>query len=330
MTRAANAGELTKLRSSGQWARWHVIIDSPDVIYTARATGAINQTTYTLGFDGGSGTLANCLYGMTCLIGSTSGGWERGIARLRKAPISGTFYLGADPSIQVSDDDYITILNDFGIWARQPVGSSIDVDYIYSDQFTNFSPVPILGERVTVCSAGDTITWNAAASWVPGSTISAYAWTFTGASSSANTTTATPTATYNTSGRFRVSLLVTAANGKTNTGYGWVYVLGPNLAPDTGVIIEDVEAEAEIGWACKVLAYDRPTIKDRARVVVYSEDWFANEAGSIGPITDRENIVMVGWIIGETIIREPDRIMLSSRLAGRASFAVTLPPCPPG
>jgi len=330
MTRAANAGELTKLRSSGQWAKWHAIIDNPDVVYTARATGAINTTNYSLGFDGGSGTLANCLAHMTVLIGSTSGGYDIGIARLRKAPIVGTFYLGADPSIQVSDDDYITVINDWSIFPKHPIGVYIDVDVAYTDQLTNFVPVIVMGERVTVISAGDTISWDASQTWVPGSTISTWAWTFTGAASYNDEDTATPTATYNTSGRFRVSLRATAATGKYTIGYGWVYVLGPNLAPDTGIIISDVEAETETGWACKLLAYDRPTIHDRARVVIYSEDYFANEAGSIGPITDRENIIMIGWIVGETIVREPGQDYVEFTVGGPGVFCSRVSSMPVG
>ena len=65
MTRAANSGELTKLRSDGQWARWKVIIDRPDVIYTASATGSMNQPSFAISFDGGSGTLTNIKKDMT-------------------------------------------------------------------------------------------------------------------------------------------------------------------------------------------------------------------------------------------------------------------------
>lgn len=333
MTRAIDAGELTKLRSDNQWARWHVIIDKPDVIYTARTTGPLEKTTaWTLGFDTGSGTLTNCLAGMTVLIGSSAGGWDRGIGRLRKNATGGdtVFYLGADPSIFCYDNDYITILNDFAPWSRHPIGANIDVDVAYSDQFSDFIPVPVFGERIAVIQAGDTIGFNAAASWVPGSTISGYAWTFTGATASADTTTATPTATYDNSGRFRVALTVTAANSKTATGYGWVYVLGDNLAPDAGVSIDDVEGETEIGWACRVVAYDRPTIKDRARVIVYSEDSFSGTAESLGPVTGRENIVMVGWIVGETIIREPGHDYVEFTVGGPGVFCGNIATMPAG
>lgn len=333
MTRAITSGELAKLRSDNQWARWHVIIDKPDVVYTARTTGALEKTTaWTLGFDTGSGTLTNCLAGMTVLIGSSAGGWDRGIGRLRKNATGGdaVFYLGADPSIFCYDNDYITVLNDFAPWSRHPIGANIDVDVAYSDQFDDFIPVPVFGERIAVIDAGDTIGFNAAASWVPGSTISGYAWTFSGATSSTGTTTATPTATYETSGRFRVVFTVTAANGKTATGYGWVYVLGDNLAPDAGTSIDNVEGESEIGWSCKVMAYDRPTIKDRARVVIYSEDFFSGEAESLGPVTGRENIVMAGWIVGETIIRQPGHDYVEFTVGGPGVFCGNVATMPAG
>lgn len=306
MTRPATSPELTKLRSNGQWARWRAIIDRPDVLYTARATGAVAEADWSISFDGGAGTLGNCLGDMTLLVGSTSGGWERGIARLRKAPAAGKFYIGADSSIAVQDNDYLTVLNDFAPFARHPVGSAIDADVAYSDQLASFIPVAVMSPRIVVIYAGETVDdWDASGSWVPGSPISSYAWTFTGASSSTGTTTATPTATYNTSGRFRVALVVTAANGKTSTTYGWVYVLGVNLAPETGVVIGDPEGETGIGWSCQMVAYDRPTIKDRARVILYSEDYFDNVLGSAGPVAGVENQVVVGWIVGESIVRTP-------------------------
>ena len=333
MTRAVTAGELTKLRSDGQWARWRAIIDKPDVVYTCRATSTLVLSSYYIPFDGASGTQTNVLKDMTVLVGTTSGGNERGINRIRVAPDGDdtSLKVGADPSFgNVQDNDYITVLNDFAPFAKHPADINVDFDTEYLDEFTNFIPVPVFTERIAVINVGGTVHWNAAGSWVPGSTISGYAWTFTGATSYTDEDTATPTATYETSGRFRVALTVTAANSKTAVGYGWVYVLGANLVPDTGIVIDEIEGEYQQGWSCQMVAYDRPTIKDRARVVIYSEDYFANELGSIGPVTDRENLLMVGWILGETIIREPGQDYVEFTVAGPGAFCSSVASMPAG
>ncbi len=120
MTRAITSGELALLRSNGQWSKASVIVDAPSAVYTARATGAVSKADFSIAFDGGSGTLGDCKPEMILLIGSTAGGYDVGIARLRKDPIAGTFYIGADPSIVVEDDDYLTVVSDIGIIRKTP------------------------------------------------------------------------------------------------------------------------------------------------------------------------------------------------------------------
>lgn len=320
MARAATAGELEDFRKDGQTSKRYLLIDRPNTIYTARATGEVNVADYTLGFDGGAGTLGDCLADMTLLIGSAAGGYDVGIARLRKAPIAGTFYLGADPSLEVSDDDYLTVINDFELWAKHPFDTSLDVDVAYSDQFTNFSPVGLAKGRVRVIDEEGTAEFDAADCWVPGAAISSYAWTFTGASSTTGTTTATPTATYNTSGRYRWSLAVTADNGKSSTIYGWVYVLGDNLSPEDEAVFEEPECDENGDWTVQVLMYDRPEdIYKNRRAIFYTRERYGDETVSIGPITSAENIVLVGWILGETIRREPGMDTVEFTVGGPVS-----------
>lgn len=308
--------DIDDIRTPGNWSDVFLIIDEPDTIYTARATGSIDQEDWSLGFDTGAGTLGNCLEDMTLLIGSTSGGWERGIARLRKAPIAGTFYIGADPSIICGDNDYLTVINDFAPFARHAVGTSLDVDVAYSDQFTNFVPLPWCNGRVRVIRAGETTEFDATLSSVPGSTITGYGWTFSGATATTGTATATPTATYDTSGRFRFALTVTAANSKTYTGYGFVYVLGDNLEAEADVLFDDVDNTSEAGGRYRITMLDRPSIRDGARAVLFADDYYSGVRQSFGPVEGMENILLDGRIIGETILRRADTERVQFEIAG--------------
>jgi len=248
---------------------------------------------------------------MTLLIGTTAGACDRGIARLRKAPAAGVFYIGEDPGLSVLQNDYLTVIDDFGLFAKHSFGPYLDIDTAYSDQFTNFLPVPLMGSHAVI-HAGDTIGFYAAGSWVPGSTIASHAWAAPGATATDGLTGTTPTMTYGTSGRFRVSYTPTAANGKAFTGYRYVYVLGDNLAAETDFTIEQVEGDSDDGWTMKLTCIDRPTIVDNARVILYAEaEYYDNElSASIGPETGRENIIFIGNIIGESIVRQPgwDRV----------------------
>lgn len=322
--------DIDTIRTPGNWSDIFLIIDAPDTIYTARATGAVAEADWSISFDGGSGTLGNCLEDMTLLVGSTSGGWERGIARLRKAPIAGKFYIGADPSIVCVDNDYLTVLNDFPPMARHPVGALLDVDIAYSDQFSAFVPIPWCNGRVRVIKAGETTQFDAGFSWVPDSTISAYAWTFTGATATTDTNTATPTATYDNSGRFRFSLLVTATNGKTYTGYGFVFVLGVNLAAEADFLFDDVDHTSEAGGRYRITMLDRPTIKDGARAVLFAEDWYNGLEQSFGPVAGMKNILLDGRIVGETILRRPETERVEFEIVGLVGFLSGVAALPSG
>lgn len=314
MTRAITAGELVKLRAEGQWSLVYLLIDAPDTIYTARATGAVDEDDWTIGFDGGSGTLGNCLADMTLLIGSTAGASDVGIARLRKAPIAGTFYIGVDQSIEVADNDYLTVLNDFGLFAKHPIQHTIDVDVTYTDQFTSPIPVPMVDGRIRVLDEGETASFDASSSWIPGGGALTYSWSFVGATSTTGTATATPTATYNTSGRYRWILTVTGG-GKTALAYGWIYVIGSNLSPEDAISFGTIQGD-EDGWSTVITMYDTPSIRDGARAVIYSKDYYNGTQQNLGPVESAENIIMVGWIIGETIVRDPTKDVVKFEIGG--------------
>src|SRR5688572_27942828 len=120
MARAATSPELELFRTPGQWSRLRAAIFQPTVIYTA----LINQTFPSLDqileitYDTGSGTLANVLSGMTLLIGSTAGAHDIGIVRLRDKD-STKFYIGETSDVSFANNQHLTVINDFGLWARQ-------------------------------------------------------------------------------------------------------------------------------------------------------------------------------------------------------------------
>lgn len=297
--------DIDSIRTPGNWADWLILIDDPPVVYTARAgTPPLLQTDWTIAFTDGSGTLGDCLADMTLLIGSSAGAMDKGVARLRKAPVAGIFYIGADPSLQVETGDYLTVIDDFELFAKHSFGALLDVEQVYSDQFDDFTPLPWFNGRVAVIKAGETIIFDASRSWAPGAVVDTFAWDFTGATSYDGEDTATPEATYETSGRFRVALTVTA-DAKSYTGYGYVYVLGELLSAETDVLIDDPESDSVAGAVCKVEMLDRPTIRDGARAVVFSRDWYEGAEQSFGPVAGRENILIDGRILGETILRNP-------------------------
>lgn len=307
MSRAITETELGKLRSENQWSELYLAIHKPTTVYTAR----INQATFDtpvsqLTYDGGSGTLSNVKPGMTLYIGSSAGAYDKGMVRIRKTPSATVFYIGETAEIAWEDDDYLTVVEEFGLWSRHlkiaGMTASMDYDVEYSDQHTDLDPVPVLGPPAVLWLTDDTVVFspNASNSWVLGSTISSYLWAATGASATAGLDTATPTITYDTEGQYTISCTVTAANGKTATGYRVVFIYSSASMPITQFELQNCSGELESGgWQFGVKLYDQVAITDvreRALVVLFAKDHYNGVQESLGAITGYENIIAVGWI----------------------------------
>lgn len=312
--RALTSPELALLRSSTQFSKLYLAVHKPNTIYTALLNGvpASNDQVYEITFDNGSGTLGNVTAGMTLYVGTSAGAYDLGMCRIRKAPIAGTFYIGLTSEIAWADNCYLTVVDDFDLWPKHATISdsvlSMDVDIAYSDQHENFNPVPIMGPHAVAWLDDATVDvdFDASDSWVFDSTISGYSWSAPGSSASSGMTSATPTVTYNAAGIYRVYCTVTAANGKTTTGVRHVFVYDRdanqpstvfqlaqcNADYDSGGWMFDMEMQAEASLS---------DIRDRSLVVLHAEDWYGTTKQSIGPVENRENLVCVGRVVGESI-----------------------------
>jgi len=319
LPRAATAGELIKLRSDNQSSRLYLTFLSPATVYTARlsavpaSTDSVTEITYT----SGSGTLANVLADMTLLVGSTAGAYDIGIARIRKdgTTTAGTFYIAEESEIDWQSNAYLTVVNDFDLWPRHIKIASdgttplMDYDVAYTDQnqAAGSTPFPIMGSHAVLWLKGDDVTYSpdASASWVNGGTISSYAWTATGASATSDMTTATPTITYDAAGTYRIDLTVTGDNGKSFTGYRYVFVVTESSGIVTSFTLDSCGGDFETGgWSSRVTLYDDAAlddVRDRALVILHSRDWYGTTEGSLGFIPGSENIIAIGRIAAESI-----------------------------
>ncbi len=322
MARVITSDELNLLRSDGQWSKLYLAIFKPNTIYTAHlgTPPVSNDLVYQIAFTSGSGTLGDVKANMSLLVGTSAGADDlgKGMCRLRKAPISGTFYIGLVSGVRwdTAGTIYLTVVDDFDLHAKHAIDSGgtllMDVDTAYSNQHSAFNPVPVLGSHAVAWLDESTVDveFDASESWVIGSSISGYAWTAPGASASSGMSTATPTITYDTPGCYSVYCTVTAANAKTTTSVRHVFVYDRADNPpatvfqlsqcigdhDTGGWMFDMTMEAEASLS---------EIRDRALVVLFAEDWYGipptQTKQSIGPLENRENIVCVGRIMGESI-----------------------------
>lgn len=283
----------------------------PTTIYTARVNQVFTSWDKLLEitYDTGSGTLANVLPDMTLLIGTTAGAWDIGICRIRTVDAS-KFYIGEESRIKVMDNHYLTVINDFGLWARHVVITS-DVAYMdggtaYSDQHKNFNPTPIMGGNRVLKLTGSSVStqFDFSASYCLDSSISGYSCSAPTSSSSSGMTTATPTITFNSVGWHIIYLTLTAANGKTFFGVRYVYVWN-DANPPSLAQINDCTGDADSGgWEFDITlteGCDVTTVRDHALVILFAEDYYGATAGSIGALQGCENVIAEGWIGKETI-----------------------------
>ena len=325
--RVASAGDIVKFRQPRQKSEVKIYIRKPTSVYTATlsAIPTDNDMVTEISFTGGAGTLSNVKVNMAILIGTTVGGHELGFARIRKTPIAGTFYIGETSEVNWSAGGtiYLTVVNDtIGIWPKHLVLVSqvpyMDVDVVYSNQHTNFDPVVIMGtDRVAVLSGATVVqSFDASASWVYGSTISSYLWSFPGASGTSGLTTATPTATYNAQGEYQAYCTVTAATGKTHTGVRTVFVDAGTLGYDGQLTTNPIGSLGEGGWSCDVtVSSDISDLMDFTKVVVATIDYYEDVQSSVGPISGSENIELIGWIVEESVEHNPKMQYTKFRIA---------------
>lgn len=333
MARALTSPELALLRGDGQGTKLYLAVLKPNTIYTARLAAVPGSTdlVYEITYHTGVGTLAEVKPGMTLYVGSTSGAYDLGMCRIRKNPISGTFYIGLTSEIDWASNCYLTVVDDFDLWAKHSIlvadVLTMDVDVGYSNQHSAFSPVPILGSHAVLWldEATVDVEFDASDSWVFGSTISGYSWSAPGSSASSGMSTSTPTITYNAAGCYRVLCTVTAANGKTTVGVRHIFVYDRDENPPATVfqLAQCVADYQTGGWMFDMTMEAEASlseIRDRALVVLFAEDWYGGVQQSIGPLEGRENIVVTGRIVGESIRWDRESGMVHFTVQGPHHF----------
>lgn len=352
--RAATSDELTKFRSDGQRLIPYLAIRKPSVIYTAlfsatvpaASTDMVLSVTYT----GGSGTLSDVKAGMSLYVGSSAGARDLGVARIRKLPVAGTFYVGETSEIDwinvlgyrdAGSPVYLTVVDDVTIWARHIKRVSginyMDGDIAYSDQHTNFAPIVIMGGDRVLWRTGATVsyTWpsdQADNSYDPSgvATISSYLWTCAGAFSSSGTATATPTFTFDADGQYVVWLKITLSNGKNFTACRTIYVFSSENMPcvDFKITSPARGSQDQGGWSFEVELYaedDFDAITDRTQVILFARDFYGADEISIGPLAGSENILCEGWIEGQTIEWNKDQHSVRFQVTGAHAWLKRIP-----
>jgi hypothetical protein len=305
--------QLEILRSDKQFSKLYLTVFKPAVIYTALVNGvpASNDRVAQINYDNGSGTLARVKIGMTIRFGTIAGARDLGEERIRKIPTSSIFYFGETSSIKFQDDAYITIVDDYQLWAKHLRISEntfyVDYDIPYSDQHLNFSPMPIMGCHRILWLDEESVSMQLllGRSWVIGSTISGYLTTCEGAVV-ANGTTNNPTITFDAPGRYVVYSTITAVNGKSSTGVRYVYVHSSEDMPYNDFELLSLDGNYDAGgFNANVKLFtssaDVDNIEEGALAILHSVDYYNGTRQVVEADNGIGNILMVGRIANENI-----------------------------
>jgi hypothetical protein len=341
MARAAISPELDLYRTPGKWSLVYAAFIKPPTIYTARVNQvfASYDGVTVIEYDNGSGTLANVRDDMEVWIGSTAGAHDIGIGRLIDIDAN-SLEISEASDIAVSNNDYITIVAAFSIWARPPrmtTDGDIYMDErLYNDQHTNWHPSPCMGaDRVLeLTGASVSSVFSAAGSFVPGSAISSYLWECDTASSSSGTTTASATFTFNSVGTHVVYLTLDAANGKSFFGVRYVYVWNESNLPSLAEITNPGSCDVDAGgWSVGITLWSGADLSDiyvHAKVIIFTKDYYGGTQTDIGPVSGSENVKFIGWISGEINVISSEAGSVSFTAHGGAFWMGQIPSWPDG
>ena len=261
--RALTAPELAILRTDQQFTEVRAVIIPQQVVLSCRVaeTALDNDAVTNIAFNTvTSGSYTNVRNGMTCYVGTASGLDDLGMVRVKSctedritfARVSGITWT---PSV------YLTVVDDFGIWAKLPTLDLTDVymdDNIqYTNQNTYMQPTPVFGGDTAIPFSAGSCVYNGLNSYcLDGSPIVSYQWAVYNGGikvpysylSSGSASSGSMILTFPAPGSYTVDLTVTSENAKSTTGHRSLYVYGDEssvYAPITQITLDSLRASRE-------------------------------------------------------------------------------------
>lgn len=349
MAQIATTDQKNAMRRKGQTSDLYVAIFDPRVIFSAvldtlpTTTDMIAQISYVSGV----GDYTKVKADMTLWVGTTTGAYDLGMIRIRKAATATLLYIGEQSKIDWQSGCKLTVVDDFDLKAKHiHIDSAgvplMDYDIAYSDQHTVFNPVPVLGPIVRVKKlTGANVTVQLGpeqgyTSYVIGSTISSYLWSCETATFD-STGAAKPIATFTTTGWHTVYCAVTAANGKTKEGVRYVYIWS-DANPPYKLSDVSMDESQDAGGGNFSVSFpanaDIADIPDRALCVLFSADrydsYLTGTLDNVGVMPDAQNIEYIGRIMGESIRYDAMRSEVSFDVQGFNEWFKKIPGFPSG
>jgi hypothetical protein len=319
------SAQLALLRTRPHRTNLWLSIYKPDIVFAARvnngsAAKGMRTTAYDTLVSGSAGYIEN---GMTCYVGTTPQGRDKG--KIRCKGITGsTIYFAENDYINWADDDYLTVMRFIEPWTVYPrmITGSNDTIIMYKDwdiEYTNQNDV--LGSFINMgChyagfrEAGTgTVYYTASGTYnLRGDDLS-YEWFFEGAVTTGSTLHTPGYIAYNAPGYYMTRLIVTAtgtAGQTTDVSYREVSIYD---RPENGTKVPVLQwrmdgidgSRDQGGYSAKITVWENANeinIVEGALVVLFADDWYGATKQSIGGNSlNRDSIVFCGYIMDGSI-----------------------------
>src|SRR5690349_19660314 len=130
MARPATSDELALFRKEGQFLLLKLALPASNIVFQAMINqnfDSLDSVVQVVYDTVTTGAYTDILPGMCIWFGDTIGSYNRGFARVRKAPTSDTLYIGEESELDLKINLYITVVDDFLIWPRNLIINSSKV-----------------------------------------------------------------------------------------------------------------------------------------------------------------------------------------------------------
>jgi hypothetical protein len=309
--------------------------------FTGRVNGTPSDPFNSITWDNGAtgttssvGTSGAPVNGNTVFFGSTAGGRERGLVRLRTwSPSNGSGTAGTmvtaendDIGPNIEDDDFITVKLFWQLWDRVPRQDATDPNNIifyedydipYTDQTVNWRPMAVAGppgaEFLEAGQAQINFVGDRSYALAPGATLSTFLWTghgsVEGTSSSQGTEGSPVTFTWTTAGQYLVTLKVTDSNGLSHTNYTWGVIIDP--ADPTAVAYTKFDAISDNfdtqqgGGSCNFTVHGVADVSQFPTETLVLHIARGDQTTPTATWPNRANILYAGYITGNAIRQDP-------------------------
>jgi len=258
--------------------------------------------------------------GMTVLLGTSEGADDLGRNRTRwtyegMVADEDTIYVGQfsrgvkDGEFDVEDNAYITVLDDYRVWAKIPRVTNDGVVYKdYKLQYSDCEPQPPVAnagvgyaEFIDPDTEVITVDFDGSASFAvaAGASISSYAWDFADGTPSTGDTAQVSDVTFPAGFRW-VKLTVTDSNGQAHTARVPVFAAetsGSNAPITRFEVVEQVLSSEGQHFSVRIYEdIDLSDYPDGTLIMYWEREVHGGVAGSLTGPTGREHMKFIGWL----------------------------------